>query len=344
MNITDRPARRNLHNMVAGLVLLLLLSSVGVAQNCNGPTRLKIKSTVLGEHRDVLVRTPTRYEANNIAYPVFYMTDGDAHMGHTSSTIDWLVMNGRMSDMIVVGITNKDRTRDLTPAKGMGNDARFATAGGADNFLKFIEIELIPEIEKRYRVQPYRVLAGHSLGGLFAVHALITRPDLFNAYVAVSPSIQWAGGSILKGAEQFFNNRKELRATLYTSLGNEPGDIVKPFEEFRQLLARTQIKGFEIEAQQMMDEDHGSVVLRSYYFGLRKIYDGWQMPHDLAAGAFLGMKAADEHYKWLSRKFGYLISTPEGLINLIGYQYLEAGSPDEAIATFRTNVERYPDS
>ena len=173
-----------------------------------------------------------------------------------------------MSEMIVVGITNTDRTRDLTPTKATGpNAAQFPTAGGADNFLKFIETEVIPEIEKRYRVQPYRVLAGHSFGGLFAVHALITRPELFNSYVAVSPSLQWSDDATLKRAEEFFKTRKELRATLFTSLGNEPGDIGKAFEQFKQLLAKNQIKGFEWEAQQMTDEDHGSVVLRSHYFG-----------------------------------------------------------------------------
>jgi len=189
------------------------------------------------------------------------------------------------------------------------------------------------------------VLAGHSLGGLFAVHTLVTRPELFNSYVAVSPSLQWSDEATLKRAEEFFKTRKELRATLFTSLGNEPGDIGKAFAEFKQLLAKNQVKDFEWEAQQMTDEDHGSVVLRSHYFGLRKVYDGWQMPRDPATGAVAGgLKAADEHYKRLSQKFGYAIPTPEPLINLIGYQYLGQADFDTAIATFKTNVERYPNS
>jgi predicted alpha/beta superfamily hydrolase len=287
---------------LGAVVLLVLFASSAFAQYGGGPAKLTIKSSVLGEDRTILVRTPAGYETNKLAYPVLYMTDGDAHIGHTTSTIEFLVRNGRMADMIVVGITNTDRTRDLTPTKATGPNAeQFPTAGGADNFLKFIETELIPEIEKRYRVQPYRVLAGHSFGGLFAVHTLITRPELFNSYVAVSPSLQWSDEATFKRAQEFFKSRKELQATLFTSLGNEPGDIGKDFEKFRQLLAGTQIKGFEWEAQQMMDEDHGSVVLRSNYLGLRKVYEGWQMPRDPATGAVAGgLKAADEHYKWLS--------------------------------------------
>ena len=345
LNVGRRSSRKSTAALGV-LVLLVLCSSSAFAQYGGGPTKLTIKSSVLGEDRVILVRTPPGYETNKFAYPVLYMTDGDAHIGHTSSTIEFLAGNGRMSEMIVVGIPNTDRTRDLTPTKATGAIAgQFPTAGGADNFLKFIETELIPEIEKRYRVQPYRVLAGHSLGGLFAVHTMITRPELFNSYIAVSPSLQWSDDATLKRAEEFFKTRKELHATLFTSLGNESGDIGKDFVAFRELLSKTQIKGFEWEAQQMTDEDHGSVVLRSHYFGLRKVYEGWQMLRDPATGAVAGgLKAADEHYKWLSEKFGYAIPTPEALVNQIGYQYLGGGNPEEAIATFRTNVERYPNS
>jgi predicted alpha/beta superfamily hydrolase len=346
MTILDMSLRATRRYLLGAIALMVVSASAVFAQYGSNPAKLTIKSSVLGEDRIILVRTPAGYEKSKIAYPVLYMTDGDAHIGHTSSTIEFLVRNGRMSDMIVVGITNTDRTRDLTPDKGTGpNAAQFSTSGGANKFLKFIETELIPEIEKNYRVQPYRVLAGHSFGGLFVVNALVTRPELFNSYVAVSPSLQWADEAALKRAEEFFKTRKELKATLFTSLGNEPGDIGKAFQEFRQLLAKTQIKGFEYEAQQLMDEDHGSVVLRSHYLGLRKVYDGWQMPRDPQTGAVAGgLKAADEHYKWLSEKFNYSVPTPEALINQIGYQYLQSGSADEAIATFKTNVERYPNS
>jgi predicted alpha/beta superfamily hydrolase len=333
---------------LAGTVLFIALVSVSAFAQDGAPTKLIIKSAVLGEDRVILVRTPPGYATNNRPYPVLYMTDGDAHIRHTSSTIEFLAQNGRMPEAIVVGITNTDRTRDLTPTKAVGPNAeQFPTAGGSDNFLKFIETELIPQIEKTYRVQPYRILAGHSLGGLFVVHSLITRPELFNSYIAVSPSLQWSDEATLKRAAEFFKTRKELNATLFTSLGNEPGDIGKAFVAFKELLAKTQIKGFDSQAEQMLDEDHGSVVLRSHYAGLRKVYDGWPMPSDPETGAVTGgLKGADAHYKWLSEKFHYTIATPEAVVNQIGYQFLLAANPnaEEAIAAFKSNVERYPNS
>jgi predicted alpha/beta superfamily hydrolase len=339
-------------NILAGLAALLMISSVAVAQPDAGTGTVKklvLKSSVLNEDRIVLIRTPVGYETNNVKYPVLYMTDGDAHIGHTSSTIDFLMRNGRMSDLIVVGVTNTDRTRDLTPVKSTAKNAQgelqFPTSGGSDNFLKFFETELIPEVEKQYRTQPYRILAGHSLGGLFAVHAMIAKPGLFNSYIAVSPSLQWENGETLKRAEDFLKSRKEMKVTLFASIGNETGGISENFDKFKEALSKTNIKDFEWQAERMADEDHGSVVLRSHYFGLRKVYDGWQAPRDPQTFTVVGgLKGADEHYKKLSEKFGYPIPTPENLINQIGYQLLNGNKPEEAIATFKTNVERYPAS
>ena len=336
--------------LLLGIAVLLTIASAAIAQPAEGTVKkIALKSAVLGEERVILVRTPVGYETNKLSYPVLYMTDGDAHMGHTSSTIEFLTRNGRIPDLIVVGITNTDRTRDLTPVKSTNKNAagqlQFPTGGGADNFLKFIQTELIPKIEKEYRVQPYRILAGHSLGGLFAIHAMISKPGVFNSYIAVSPSLQWENGETLKRATYFLKNQKELRATLFVSLGNEPGAIGDSFETFREALSKTTIKNFEWQAERMDDEDHGSVVLRSHYFGLRKVYDGWQGPRDPKSGAVVGgLKGADEHYKKLSEKFGYTIPVPENLINQMGYQFIFDGKPDEAIAVFKANVERYPAS
>ena len=230
--------------MLGVIALLVLLSPSAFAQGygnegATGISKLTIKSNVLGEDRVILVRTPAGYDTNNQSYPVVYMTDGDAHIGHTASTVEFLARNGRMSETIVVGITNTDRTRDLSPTKpetkGATGAPQFPTAGGADNFLKFIETELIPEIEKRYRVRPYRILAGHSLGGLFAIHAMIARPEVFNSYVAVSPALQWDNQVAVKRAEDFFKTRKELNATLFVTLGDEPGGIEDGFHQFKQL-------------------------------------------------------------------------------------------------------------
>ena len=335
------------------ILLCLLLMACPVlgqtTQLIDSPTSLTIKSEVLGEERVILVRVPPGYERSSERFPVLYMTDGAAHLLHTSSTLAFLGRNGRIPEMILVSITNTDRTRDLTPTHtslSIDNQTiQLPTSGGADKFLKFIETELIPYIESRYRTQPYRIFAGHSFGGLFSIYALLARPDLFNAHIAVSPSLPWDNQLLLKRAEELLKQRKEWKKALYLSLGNEPGDMTNSFNQFKQLLTKYQPKGFEWEAVIMDDEDHGSVVLRSHYAGLRKIFAGWQIPRDPNTGAIVGgLSGMEEHYKKLSQKFGFNIPVPEAYINQLGYQLLGAGKKEEAIAVFKTNVERYPNS
>lgn len=336
-------------------VLLAVCSGYVAAQPApeQGPgasfTTFTIKSAVLGEDRRILVRTPVGYDGSKQSYPVLYMTDGDAHMTHTAGSVEFLARNNRMAEAIVVGIPNTDRTRDLSPTRPKNTGAtgapNFPTAGGADNFLKFIETELIPEIGKRYRTTPYRILAGHSLGGLFAVHAMLTKPDLFQSYIAASPGLNWDNQVAVKRAEDFFKNRKEFNATFFMTIANEPGELEDAFHQMKQVLTRHKPAGFEWEAVEMPDEDHGTVVLRTHYFALRKIFNGWQIPRDPNSGAFTGgLKEADEHYAKLSKKFHYSLKVPEQLINQIGYQHLFAEQVDQAIEVLKAQVERYPES
>lgn len=349
-----REARRPRLLKLFLLSSLVLLASVAASAQApiiyEAPERLVVKSQVLGEERVILVRTPAGYARSSEKFPVLYMTDGDAHIQHTSGTVSFLARNARMPEMIVVGITNTDRTRDLTPTRvervpGNPNAQGFPTSGGADKFLKFIETELIPLVESKYRTMPYRALAGHSLGGLFAVHSMLTKPELFHSYIAVSPSLQWDNFEELDRVKEFFKTRKELNRTLFTSLGNEPGDIGDAFGLFQDELRRQQLKGFVWEAVRYEDEDHGSVVLRSHYAGLRKAFDGWQFPRDSATGAVTGgLKGVEEHYGKLSERLGFKVIVPEALMNQVGYQLLGQGNMDEAIAAFKLNVERYPGS
>jgi len=344
--------RFSLLRVPAALLTLLLFAATAAAQAqplYDAPARFTIKSEALGEERAILVRTPPGYERGDARFPVLYMTDGDAHLLHTSGTVNFLARNGRIPEMIVVGITNTDRTRDLTPTRSAlplpNGQPQFPTSGGADKFLKFIETELIPHVEKNYRVVPFRALAGHSIGGLFTLHAMVSRPELFNAYIAVSPATQWEDYMIVKRVEEFFKDRKDWNRTLYVSLGREPGNITLGFEKLKEVLGRQKVNGFVWDSAHLEDEDHGSVVLRSHYAGLRKVFDGWQVPREERTGQIAGsLKDVEEHYRKLSERLGYPVLMPEFIMNFFGYQLLNDGEKEEAVAAFKLNVERYPRS
>jgi predicted alpha/beta superfamily hydrolase len=330
-------------NRLLALALISLALGPGLTARADDNSqyrRLTIKSQVLGEERLALVRTPPGYDTNGQPYPVLYMIDGDTYIGHTSFTIQLLSSrSSRVPEMIVVGITNTDRTRDLTPTKSTAT--KEPGGGGGDSFLKFIETELIPTVEKNYRTVPFRILAGHSFGGLFALHSFVTKTDLFNAYIASSPSLQWDDQVEVPKLDEFLKGRKELNRTLILTLANETGDIRTGFDKAKALLGRQQLKGFVWRSSLMEDEDHGSAPLRSFNFGLQRIFEGWQPKEETIAK---GATAVEEHFKKLSDKYKFTVLPPEALMNNVAYQMFHAGKKEEAIAAFKGNAERYPHS
>ena len=335
-------------------VFLILISFSSVAQDIAPPIpeRLVLHSTILDEDRLVFVRLPHNYAGGNARYPVLYLTDGDIHTNEIGSVIDFLATNNLLPELIVIGIVNTDRDRDFTPTHADVKKAdgtivfRVPTSGGADKFLKFMGTELIPEIQRRYRTEPFRILAGHSLGGLFALHVLITRPTLFQSSIAVSPSLEWDNEIILHRLAQFLASTKQLQATLFFSLSDEGVNIKRfgdDFEKLRQILTEDAPVGLAWDSIIMKDEDHSSGVLRAHYSGLKKIFSGWRVERDpktqLPVGGLTGI---EQHYRELSHRFGYQVSA-EQAIDEYGYQLMQQG-PNEALAAFRRNAELYPDS
>jgi len=337
---------------IFAFLITLCLASMASAQDIAPPVpqRLDIHSKVLNEDRVVWVRVPPGYQQSKSLYPVLYETDAPGHVNETGGIIDFLVTNDRMPPMIVVGIANTDRTRDLTPSrddsKNSDGSAANPTSGGSDKFLDFIQTELIPEIEKRYRTAGYRVFTGHSLGGLFAIHALITRPDLFDAYIAVSPSLQWNNGRTLHEAQQFFK-REELKKILFFSLaseGNTPNPMGENFDQLGKTLAAGAPRGFKWESARYPDEDHGSTTFRAHYAGLKAVFSDWRVPRDEQTGIPIGgLDGLEQHYRKLSQTYGFTVAPPENTLNNLGYQ-LMGTKTNEALAVFKRNVELYPSS
>ena len=150
----------------------------------------KIYSKILKEERKIWIYNPGENNSDTTErYPVLYLLDAKEHFYSTVGMIKQ--MSGRWPKMIVVGITNTNRNRDLTPTL-IGSDGSInANSGGGANFMSFVEKELIPHIDSTYLTAPYRLFSGHSLGGLTVINTLLRNTQLFNAYVAIDPSLWW---------------------------------------------------------------------------------------------------------------------------------------------------------
>ncbi len=341
-----------MRRIVLGVLAPLLLAGVAAAGEpiTIGET-VKITSKVLGEERTLLVSLPGGYARATARYPVLYMTDGDAHLIHTRGTVDFLARNGEMPDVIIVGITNTDRTRDLTPTRGFrrlpdGTRQEIAGSGGGSRFLDFFARELIPYVDAHYRTTPYRILAGHSLGGLFTLFAFWERGEMFSAHIAASPSLDWDDDLPLRRVEGFLKGKHELPRTVFVTMADEEEGDPAPtqFDRLRTVLGGAKPAGFAWDSRHMPEENHGSVVLRSHYWGLRAIFAGWRLPLE-ARGRYAGtLDDLKAHYAGLAKRFGVEVVPPEQVVNQIGYQHLLTDDVDGALAFFRANVGLYPAS
>jgi len=161
-------------------------------------------SEILHEERVLNIYLPAGYEVGSSKnYPVIYLLDGSA--AEDFIHIAGLVQFGSFSwinmipETIVVGIANIDRKRDFTfPSNNELDRKEFPTTGCSAKFIQFLEQELQPFINSNYKVSEEKTIIGQSLGGLLAAEILHKKPELFDNYIIVSPSVWWDDESILK--------------------------------------------------------------------------------------------------------------------------------------------------
>ncbi|MEL6821909.1 MAG: alpha/beta hydrolase-fold protein [Calditrichota bacterium] len=302
--------------------------------------RITVTSNVLGEERSIWVSHPNGYAEGTAKYPVLYLLDGPGHYQHTLGSLDFLSSRGNAPEMIIVAIANTDRTRDLTPE--MKYDTTRTRGGGAANFLKFINTELKPYIKKNYRTRDFDLLIGHSFGGLFAVNTLLTEPESFDAYIAISPSLWWDNQRLVVDAERELSRDLTQGKFLYMTTGNEGPRMLEPTQRVAKSLEIYGKGQVRWAFQYMPDEDHGSIPFKTTYDGLGMLFEGWRLPREIVREGTLDQ--VDKHYKQLSKQFGYTIPTPEGVINGLGYRYIGSKEFKEAIRVLKRNVEKYPNS
>jgi len=327
------------------LLLLIFVTFITCAANANKNIDIgeiqELKSNIMKESRTIQVHIPESYKNSNKKYPVLYLTDGPSQFHHTVGTVNFLARNNRIPEMIIVGVANTKRTRDLTPTVRDVNRENFADGGGADKFLSFFEKELIPLIEEKYRTQPFRVFSGHSFGGIFAINAFMKKPELFNAFISISPSLWWDAERLIEEAPVYFTQNQKHNSTLFVTMAAEGERMLAPYEKFIKVMKANSVEDGKWAAKEFDDEDHGSTVLRSQYFGLLHTWKGWHVSRELINQ---GLPALKSHFDMLSKRFAYTVQIPEAMINNVGYQTLGKGEHEQAIKIFKYNIDLYPNS
>jgi uncharacterized protein len=305
----------------------------------------RLWSTELTESRRIFVYLPERYAESHQHYPVMYLLDGEMHFHHATGAVQFLATNGRIPEMIVVGISNTDRKRDLTPSTGVASDLKEdPTAGGADRFLKFMVDELAPWVEAHYRTAPFRILVGHSLGGLLDIYALATRPNDFQAYIAISPSLWWDDMHYVDRAKLAFPSL-ESPHFLYLSWCDQEDMIARSSQKLAGWVTAHPPEGLVFAAHYYPGETHSTTPHRSLYDGLEMIYAGWKLPYDPDDEKQLpDLAAVETHFAALSKRFGYHIDPTVDALNDVGRNYIAQHEYPRAVTILEHAAALYPES
>ena len=310
-------------------------------------TQYILKSEILLEERPIIISLPHGYENNDANYPVLYLLDGLGNIKHEIGTVELLTDSGIIPPVIIVAIESLDRSRDLTPTSaGQGvyggiGDSGIAQSGGAPKFLQFLEEELIPYIESNFRTYPYRLLEGHSFGGLFSTYALMEKPDIFDAFIIQAPALWWNKEEMTANAKLFFNSQTNLDKTIYFGIGGGDGwGMRQELKRYVQVIEENTPKSLRWKHEEVGDEDHDTSRLLLNYYGLKYVFS------DLIASEELRNNYSDAFFlkgeRDLINKYGQQARRPVSNYVDIALKLLEEENDLGAIVVFERAVKAYP--
>ena len=224
-----------------------------------------VQSRALGEPRLINVYVPLRSRATAgkaaTPLPVLYMPDGgiDEDFPHVVHTVDSLISRGAIRPVLVVGVPNTQRRRDLTGPTRIAADSAIAPRiGGSAAFRQFIREELMPEVERRYVTTTERAIVGESLAGLFIVETFLTEPALFTHYIALDPSVWWNAGLLVDSAVSRIAAMGDAPRTLYLATSVEPSTAVGT-ARLAALLRATPLRGLRFTYAPRPDLTHATI-------------------------------------------------------------------------------------
>jgi uncharacterized protein len=323
----------------------------------------KFFSNILNSEREIIVHVPTKEndDFNNETYPVLFLLDGENLFIKTVGILNHLSSpygGEKCPEMIIVGITHPDRMKDLLPVIGKGNS-------NEDKFTEFLEKELIPYIDKNYPTQPYRVLVGHSLGGLRTANTLVYHPQIFNSYIALDPSLghdmnvwSFKTDSLLKNKK--FDNRSLFVAMAQTMPSGMDTSVIRKdtsgaarhmraIMRFCNGINNYNVTGLNFKWKYYPDEAHAGVTFTGLYDGVNSLFSwyynkDYRKIFDPAVSKSEALKIVTNNYDIISKNMGYTVLPREqNLDNIISYLRRKDMS-DKALAFAELYVKYYPNN
>ena len=217
-----------------------------------------------------------------------------------------------------------------------------SATGGANTYLKHIEKELLPFIDQHYRVQPYRIIIGHSLGGLFAVHTLVIDPSLFQAYINIEGSLWFNDGadvdtliSYLKTHPDYKSNFMWVMEKMDTSYWFPVTHTLHDYLE-NQRPHNLNYKFIEIE-----NDQHETLIYPGAYAALKELYKHYPFQFSPTSN----LDDIKKHYDSLSFALNYKVAIPEDVYSVdVDHCKMVLRNMEKAVITCEAWIKDYPNS
>ena len=235
---------------------------------------IKIESKILDEIRDLNIYLPLNYSSSSLkTYPVVYLLDGskDEDFIHISGIVQfgsfsWINM---LPESIVVGIGNVDRKRDFTsPSQNKLDQKEFPNSGKSDKFIRFLQNEVQKYVESNYRTNNIKTIIGQSLGGLLATEILLKKPELFDNYIIVSPSMWWNDEKLLQTKPKPYDSNKSI----YIAVGKEGETMERTTKELYNKLNKNKKENTTLFFKFMKNKTHGDALHNAVYNAFELIF------------------------------------------------------------------------
>ena len=234
-----------------------------------------IKSKILNEIRELNIYLPLNYEADSLkTYPVIYLLDGSKNEDfiHISGIVQfgsfsWINM---IPESILVGIGNVDRKRDFTyPSQNKLDQKKFPTSGQSKQFINFLENELQPFIDSTYNTTNIKTIIGQSLAGLLTTEILLKKPELFDNYIIVSPSLWWDNEKLLRIEPTTYNSKKSI----YIAGGKEGKIMERTTKKLFEKLEKNSNQNTNLFYEFLEHKTHGDALHIAVYNAFEKIFE-----------------------------------------------------------------------
>lgn len=260
------------------IAFLVLIAFISTGVNASNFEEIDIpQSKIVAETPSITVALPSSYELDTTkSYPVLFVLDGELNGELVKGMLHRLHLSNGSNEHIIVGVTSRNRLRDFAPTVNKDPRGPVGEGGGGDKFLDFMEKELIPTINERYRTSNFNVLAGHSIAGLLVVHSFQSRPNVFQAHLAFSPAVWWGARETSEATKQYVTTAKRIQTYLYMDIGSEGGEMRAVYDSLAQTILRNRNMDLNLRLDVFEQEPHDFTMAAGLYNALKGLFEHQQ--------------------------------------------------------------------